>query len=421
MSFKSWMSSLVLAVTVVALAPAQVPCFLGDDGFDTGCCKEPHPNFPKFPKVAEKGVYACLRNCAGEAKFDVEVTVGEPQFFLCDTAIIEIKVTPAPGGPSISGKLIAKYSRTWFSTFGGGRQVWRFLLNGDFDYGPSIGIAGCPAPPHANPSHVVGSIDYTCDPTAADPGTRIALNLSHLPGCISHGPLSSRPLAGAAAHNDRSYHLIAPNNFSFGVITDIQGSLRDEAVRSSPTGTCFPITYKCTSEADVVDGGIASVFKNCVCANSLTGAWVHQEMKGAVACGPASSVFFTVANFDPSVPLGLAALRLGRWSGPSWPGDLELSVYYGYLDYADHCSSAVDDLPEFVSGVGTNGVPGFLFGPSPVFQPHRIFLDLQDNLIPQTHNPIPVPGPTPTLCVPLKKGFGAPAYSSLIWNLNPVP
>lgn len=401
------LAALGIVLSLCQTAAAQVPCHFGDDDFNVGCCNDAHPNLPHFPEVQTEGVYACLKDCQVENAFKVAVRLSEPDFVLCDTAVIRMDVVPqTPGGPTISGRLFAKYSRTWITTNSGSIQVWRFLLNGDWDFGPAVGISGCPVPPHLDPSHVIGSIDYACDPTSPVPGARIALNLSHLPGCLSHGSFSARPLAGAAAHADRSYHLVAPNNFAFGSVNDIQGPFFEEAVRSSPVGSSFPGTYRCLGEASVREGHMGSVFKNCLCTNLSGGPWVHSELRGEVDCSGVSSVFRTVDNFDPVVPTGLVGLRLGRWQGPAWPGDLELTVYAGYFRYVDPCLALSDLNPHRVLGVGTNGVPGYLFG-GPVIAPERAFVDLQDSLVPSP--------------LALKKIFGAPGYGSLVWNLNPRP
>lgn len=402
--------ALGLAFALAQPAAAQVPCQLGDDGFDLGCCKPAHPNLPDFPEVKVQGLYGCLRDCQVENEFKVDVKLGKPEFTLCDTAVLGIEVAPlTPGGPKIAGKLIAKYSRTWISG-DTGTQIWRFVLNGDFEYSPSVGIVACPNPPHANPAHVVGSIDYTCNPIGPISSAQVALNLSHLPGCISHGPLSARPLPAAQAHNERSYHLVAPGNFTFTVVNDIQGPFFEEAVRSSPVGNNFPLTYQCLSEAPMREGKLASIFKNCLCPFLTGGAWVHSEIKGEVDCQGAAGTFASVAGFDPVVPTGLAGLRLGTWSGPAWPGDLELTVYAGYFRYEDPCATFDDLDPDRIFGVGTSGVPGFLFG-SPSLQPEKVFVDIQDSLVQVTSPGLPV----------LKKIFGAPAFGSLVWNLNPRP
>lgn len=407
--------SIALAVLGLLLslpqsAAAQVPCHFGDDGFDLGCCKDAQPNLPHFPELKVQGVYGCLLDCKLDDAFKVDIKLGSPDFILCDTAVIGIEVAPvSPGGPVISGKLFAKYSRTWLTTNSGTIQVWRFILNGDFDYGPSIGTAACPVPPHKDPSHVVGSIDYACDPTSPVASAQIALNLSHLPGCLSHGGFSARPLAGAQAHNDRSYHLVSPPNFNFGSVNDIQGPFFEEAVRSSPIGSSFPSSYQCLSEAPVREGQMVSVFKSCLCTTLAGGPWVHSDLKGEVDCSGVSGVFYTVSNFDPVIPTGLVGLRLGTWVGPAWPGDLELTVYAGYFRYEDPCVPLSDKNPDRVFGVGTNGVPGFLFG-GPSIGPEKAFVDIQDSLV-----------QFPTFPVVLKKIFGAPAFGSLVWNLNPRP
>ena len=416
--------SLVTTAIVSAPAGAQVPCFSGDDGFAGSCCEAPHPDLPNFPAVVESGVYACVRECQVSSDFRVRVEIGAPEFYDCDAALIEIRVQPTTfAGPTISGRLLAKYSRTWVRTGAVNQQVWRFLLNGDWEFGPSTGAVGCPAPPHDAPSHVIGSIDYACDPDGThEESVQIALNLSHLPGCLSHANGSVRPILGPRAHNDRSYHLIAPDNFSFSPINDISGRTRVEALRSSPVGNCFPWTYECRNEARVVDGELGTDFKNCLCTNLDGGPYVHSRLEGRVNCNGATSNYASVGNFNPVVPTGLVGLRLGTWIGPAWPGDLELTVYVGFLDVIDPCNNLSADLvPAHVTGVGTANVYGYLFGPLPTFQLFDKYVDLEDNLIPQTSNPIPYPGPLPSLCIGLQKGFGAPAYSSLVWNLNPTP
>jgi len=405
-------ASIILTLAAAAsLSSAQVPCWQGDDGFDTGCCNTPHPNLPDFPEVKVSGVYACMLNCDLDRAYKVDVKLSKLDFNLCDTAVAELNVFPVSlGAPTINAKIIAKYSRTWIDA-NTGQQVWRFLLNGDWQYGPVIGTFGCPTPPHANPSHSIGSIDYTCDPTGPVPGTQVALNLSHMPGCLTHGPLSARPLLGGAAHNDRSYHLVAPSNFVFTAGNDIAGPFKEEAIRYSEPGSLFPSTYKCLSEAPVIDGELTSVFKNCLCTTLSGGPWVHSKLGGKVDCGGGSFGFGSVDGFDPVIPTGLAGYRLGSWVGGTFPGDVELTVYAGYMKYDNRCASDDQDEPHRVFGVGTLGTAGYLFN-TPSLQPEKVFVDLQDSL---------VQSPSPTFPVVLKPLFGAPAWSSLVWNLNPRP
>ena len=406
--FRSALTLFTLALFQVH-SSAQIPCFVGDDGLDTGtCCEKVQPKLPKFPAVKDVGVYACLRACGLENAFKVEVSLGDLQFDLCDTAVAELQVSPLTlGGPTISAKIIAKYQRTWIDATTGS-QVWRFTLNGDWYFGPSIGVPGCPIPQNGNPAHSIGSIDYSCNPNGPVASTLFALNLSHLPGCVSHGPLSARPLPNPAV--DRSYHLVAPSNFTFGAGTDIHGPFTEEAVRYSDPGTSFPQTYTCLSEAPVTKGEMVTEFKNCLCSNfSLAAPWVHSAMKGEVSCGASSFGFNTVDNFDPVIPTGLTGLRLGRWNGPAFPGDSELTIYVGYMRYDNPCTQLGQLNPHRVFGVGTVGPGGFLFG-TPSFQPEKVFVDLQDSLV-----------PSPFFPSSLQRIFGAPAWSSLVWNLNPRP
>jgi hypothetical protein len=406
------LSSLLAALGLaLASAPltAQIPCFHGDDGFNNGCCKPADPNLPDFPEIKVEGIYGCISDCKLEREFKVVVVLSRPEFTLCDTAVIHMDVFPqTPGGPTFSSDLIAKYSRTWLRVDGEKRQVWRFLLNGDWQFTPSADATDpCPVPPDPCPPHSIGSIDYACDEEAGLEAA-IALNLSHLPGCLTHGQLSARPLPAATSHPDRSYHLVAPANFGFGVVSAIQGPFVEDAVRTSPFGNQFPCTYECLSEAPVRKGEMAQVFENCLCFD-FGDAYVHSEMKGEVDCGGPFG-FRTVGGFDPFVPTGLVGLRLGRWFGPTFPGDQELTVYAGYLAYDDPCVGPVpEDDPDRVFGVGTLGPAGLPFD-SETGELEKVFLDLQDSLVQVPTNP--------TL---FRKLFGAPAFSSRVWNLNPRP
>lgn len=399
-----------LALGLVAYASstvhAQLPCAIGDDGFAAQCCDSASPNLPDFPEATQLGEYACISNCSQVNAFKVKVNISKLDWFTCDMARVKVSVTPATaGGPNFEGKLIAKYSRTW--RISNGNQVWRFLLNGNMKYGPSIGIFGCPTPPHADPSHYIGYIDYTCSPLSLSPN--VALNLNHMPGCISHSTLSANPLAGFAAHNNTSYHLVTPNNFNWLTNAAIQGRTPDEAVRPASTGNCFPSSYKCMTEIPIDDGEISNRFRNCLCQNFINGPWTHQDMKGEGNCQGSPMAYRTVGNFDPSIPTGLVTLPLGTWGGNSWVTGVELSAHFGYMRLQDPCGVLQLVAPERVHGVTTYGQEGYLFTPS--FTAHKVFMDLQNHKLPTL---------SPTNCINLINGFGAPAYSTVVWNVNVI-
>ena len=388
-------------------AAAQLPCNFGDDGFAGPCCDSATPDLPDFPPVITAGSYACIDNCSQVTDFDVRVQVSELDWFACDMARVKVTMTPTTlGGPNFAGKLVAKYSRTW--RLSNGNQVWRFLLNGDVKYGNSIGTFGCPQPPNQGPQHFIGHIDYTCSSFAVQPD--ISLSLSLLPGCISHGPLSERPLTGAAAHPGTSYHLVTPAGFNWLAATAPEGRTVAEAVRPASEGDCFPSTYKCLTEIPVRDGEIASSFRNCLCQSFINGPWTHQKISGEGDCQGAPLAYKSVSGFDPAVPTGLVTLPLGRWSGNSWMNDVELSVHFGYFRLVEPCGAVDEDDPQRIHGVTTSGLKGKLF--TPQLTAFKVFIDYQNHRVPSI---------SPSPCLLLKNGFGAPAYSSVVWNLNLAP
>ena len=62
--------------------------------------------------------------------------------------------------------------------------------------------------------------------------------------------------------------------------------------------------------------------------------------------------------------------------------------------------------PQIVTGASTAGYQGVLFTSGDT---ERVFLDLANHLLPQAN-----PG-----CTGLVVGFGAPAFSTKVWSLNP--
>jgi hypothetical protein len=408
-----------LAMTAAKAQIAPTICF-GDDGFNSGCCQPVTPNLPVFPSFTTAGTYGCIHNCALEAQHSVLVSIAAPNMVLCDYARISITVTPSsPGAPGFTTLQYAKYARTWIEQAPNGvlRQVWRFLLNGDWNYTPSLSTAAaCPIPPctvgpNGVPAHATGSIDYALDcltPTPA-PVWSIALNLTHILGCISHAPFSQRPLAGLAAHVDRSYALVAPANFLFGPAAEPQGPITDEDTRSSvlnPTSG----TYTCLGEATVHQGQLSTQFSDCFsCApiQPVVGNWKHQSLSGFASCG-AITVIFPFTSVPMLVfPTGLAGLTLGTYVGINpnqFPVGRSITVYFGVIDYLEPCSATDPAAPiHAVSGVGvTQGDPMFLFSPSTAAAGRHQSLDLGNMLIMPT----------------FQRGFGAPFFTTLLWNLN---
>jgi hypothetical protein len=396
-----------LAAAALALAMPAQGCPIGDDGFAIGCCTPVNNvNLPFFPPFQVQGVYCCLKDCDLEQRFPIVVSTQHFPIF-CDAHAISVTVTPSPPpGPGWSGVVIAKYSRTWIETPVAGlqRQVWRFLLNGDFS--PTAGVSPCPLPPHGTQSHFTGHIDYACEIDAAgNQVVRMALNLNHWPGCISHNAISAAPLTGAAAHADRSYHINAPATFSCQPTQASNGTIPAEAVRS----TIFPAGYVCLGEGDVLQGNIFTVSSNWLCQTPSGGpfAYRHQNFVGSVGCAGLASPWAPLPTSLPLPPLptGFTTLGLGSWIGPPdvFPGTRELLIHWGILQYPDACNP--NDLPlHFVTGATTRGPLGTLF--SQPAGPFREFLDLQ-NMI---H--------TQGLFGPWTLGFGRLFLPKIVWNVN---
>ncbi len=416
---------------VVAPVTAQFQCPIGDDGFNTAGCCQPltaPPNIPHFPTVTTDGTYGCLLDCALEAQFQTFATLGF-QWINCDLAVISTTVSsPTPCGPSFSGPLVAKYSRTWLrpSVVGIQEQVWRFLVNGDMSYTLLSSCASqipCPVPPEVAigvPVHMVGHIDYICSPfgspTGGAPSYRVEMSLSHLNGCISHAPYSTFPLVGPTAHTDRSYHFVAPSNFTFTPVPAPVGTGTEEAVRSSTLiwGTAAGgNVYNCHGEQEVTQWNISTLSQECFGCPSPAGAlpaYAQQSLSGSVTCNGISSTFSTMP-FAPAAPGGLLTLRLGHWTPTATsPTHAELCVHVGLMDYQDPCTQ--DGPFHVVTGVTTRfQMPGMLFGtpgtvPPP---PQSAFLDLQNvKILPFYPTAPAIPSP----------GWGSLFVSTIVWNLN---
>jgi len=413
---------LVSALLTGGLLSAQgTTCFLGDDGFNLGCCLTPQPNLPQFPPISIGGRFGCLLDCALEADFNVAVSVTAPQMVLCDQAIASVSASSLTG-PNFFGFIIMKYSRTWTEPdpmIGIPRQVWRFLINGDMQWFPSTAASTpCPNPPetiNGTPVHMVGHIDYICtvDPTGL-PIWQNFLSLSHLDGCISHAPWSAVP---GGMHPERSYHLVAPACFSWAPPPAPSGSIQAEAVRGSLFGPTSPVFYQCFTELTVPQGTLTTQFQNCLCSTSSASPprWAHQNLAGIAMCGGlVASPFDSLLLPGSIIPTGFATLRLGSWtcSTSSAVPPRELFIHFGVVQYQEPCSPI--GIPfHIVTGVTTRGNLGTLFMPaagtgtgiSVPPGPYLTFIDLQNvNLL------------NPNFTTQI--GWGRLFLATEVWNLN---
>lgn len=339
-TMKTWMTLLICVMTLARVTPAQ--CAIGMDGFEWAtCCMQVQPgilNLPTPPTLTIDGRWACLLDCDLEQDYTVNTTVSFNWSPYCDYALINLTATPtSAGAPFLGGFAYAKYSRTWTETDSAGitSQVWRFLINGDWQVS---GTAPCPAPPSASimPVHMHGFIDYICDPSL---GWTCRLNINHLKGCWSHAWWSTRPLTGALAGNQRSYHLVAPSNFVFTPHAAPSGPIVGESIRANVL-TWSPFNYECRGEARVASGTLGNVGSpECnSCTTVPAGAstpYQHQNLTGTSFCGSTPTPFSSMP-FGALLPGGLLSMALGHWMTADGP--LEVTTYFGLMNYTAPCT-----------------------------------------------------------------------------------
>lgn len=415
---------LVLLLASPVAGQVAVQGWIGDDGFDVECCTLAEAvNLPSFPAFEVDGTWASIKDCDLDTQFGVRFATEFLQI-ACDVALMPFSVmATSEGAPGWTGVLIAKYARTWVETDPNGPevvQVWRWLINTDAS--PVGGAPPSALPPHPSSmgTHLTGHIDYGCfrDPQGSGALVfRMAVNLNHLPGCISHSPLGATPLGpppGPFSHHDRSYHLVAPaTGFTFSPSSAPSGPVLAESTRNS---TMPPLPYRCIGEGELIGGQIESLGRTCLCPSSRAEGpflWDHLSLVAGVRCRlaqPPSVVTSIGVNYPaPPLPTGLSSLPLGAWTGTdSFPGMRSLRIYFGVLQYADPCVGGGIPL-QVVSGVSTRGPGGTPFGEtvsatSP--PPYPVFLDLQDMIMPFG------------LLGAYSLGFGTFFLSSTVWSLN---
>jgi hypothetical protein len=423
-------SIILIAVIAFSLSTSSVfgqpgLCQFGDDGFNLGCCTTPQPNLPTFPTINSTARYGCIRDCSLEAQFGYNVSIAF-QWALCDYAVLTITATPtSAGAPVITTTQLAKYSRTFMemSATGIATQVWRFMLNGYASYAPtSAALVPCPVPPTVTagvPVHMIGSIDYICNPfgTTLSP-YRIRMNLNHMTGCFSHAPFSTFPLAGAAAHIDRSYHLVAPGNFVFTGVPAASGAILAEAVRPS-IFSWTPFNYTCRTEERVFGGGLNTVNQYCyecpLSTNLLQPIYADQGLQGVAGCNGLSTAFSTVP-VPGLLPAGMVTLGLGFWMPTAAdPSHVDLLVHIGILNYTDVCTGngPIHIVTGTTTRSPTNPVVNFVPAGAPgAGVPYSTAMDLVNVKI----LPISPPFTLPTTSA--YPGWGSLFVSDLVFNLN---
>ena len=369
---------LVFLVAPAAFAQVpNVPLFGGpaclpqatDDGFEVAPCCSPvaAPVLPAFPPLLiDNGQYACFNNCAVEQDLPTVVSVGMVAPTICqDEFLIQIAVSPAgPGAPTFSFSARAQYVRTFahFQQPQLARQVWRFLVNGSVaNFGPGD-APDCPTPSclaGGNTSQFVGHLDYSCgledvgDGGLLVPTWRFSLALTHHAGCVSHldsPTVNSQAIAAGlpSRHDNRSYHLVAPNGFVFldaPFPTSAETGIRSSALDAIRTrgGTA---TRTCVSEIPIQSATARADLIDCLCMpQGQNDIYYHLSMPQAEnqtqACATVPASNFNGVGLGPPLPTGVFAQYIGRWQGFT-PGVAGLSAFavFGVLDYVAPCNAA---------------------------------------------------------------------------------
>lgn len=416
MTPQRWLIAAALAACAFATPlAAQCPA---PDGFTVvgACCTPVQPTLPAFPPISLPGEGNCIRDCVPGSPFSVGISLSAAAPVFCDTYLVICNVA---GAVNTSGLLIAKYARTWVEAGAAGppRQVWRFLVNGDFSYNLSPPISSpCPIPAIAlagRTVHYVGSLDYSRD--CATGAVTAALALVHLCGDFVHATWSPQPIAPNPNPNF-VYALVGPTPFVWGGGAPPAGPFMGDAVRSTNYNlTATPLQWTCLSELPELNGVLMNAAQYCPCASPTVppgpAQWTQQTINFTYgACPPPLAQAYGGLVLPPLVPTGLSALPLGGWALPPtiFPGSRRIHTYFGFAQAPDPCIPIAFPF-HIVNGVMTSGhsPPGIVSPPPPgtTFTSQN-FLDLENTLV--------FIGGPPFVAI----GYGGLFLASQVWSLN---
>ena len=299
------------------------------------------------------------------------------------------------GQPNITTPMFVnlKYCRTYFDidSFGRMRQIWVFAANARLQFAPTDTMP-CPQPPCvSHPGNgdpwFTGILEYASEPDppgGVEPppgkggeeppepptqGCAVSLWLTHGVGCLQHfdSPLyNSQPIPAGnpLAHDDTSFHLVAPESFNVATglavppssdIDVTNGSF--DALRSTSRVT-NPV---CRTEYPMALGtvNLTTMLIDCSCVvpapNTLH---FHQDVMGRSACA-AQQIFQSAGGLIPALPTGFMQYFLGQFMLPAgmWPGNRRVWNNGGIMDYNDiDCGAGQQPTFHFVYG-GTSFYP----------------------------------------------------------------
>ena len=345
---------LLLAFSLVA-GTASAQCLMPDN-LEGTCCAPASADLPTFPDLDVGVKYICWRNC--DVNLDVNLLTKVKHMPVgCGLSLIRFDITNASGMVDIwKGKLIGSYSRTWMeispTSSVPNTQVWRWLVNGDFQIDPAIvtayGSNPCVVPPSYavyNRILVTGYVDYAynCDTNTWS----IAYALGHECDLFEHdNTFSNRP---GSFGNARSYSWVAPAaGFVPNPLLPIaEGSIVNDGIRDYDFS--MPLANICTAEQPVAQGNHFKTDEYCPClsANALP-QFTISRLNAVSICGT------SVSSITEGIWPGHLSKSIGRWTDPTtYPGTESLHLQQGFFAYQDGCTGI--DNRYYMKGVQTQG------------------------------------------------------------------
>lgn len=378
--------SLVAFLTCLFARPPAAQCPMPDQLDGGACCALAAENLPPLPKFQHNALDICWRDCNVDQVRGVNARFTPLQTSAINCGERQVRVQlydPLSGLLTWSGTLRLVYSRTWMETGlppANGRQVWRYLANGDLRPTVAAGPVPCPVPscaPAFNAVRFTGYIDYaqTCNVFPAV--WEEAWMLSHVCDGVDHAPGFAR---AGVFHPDRSYTFVGPAaGFVPGPVGPTEGTPGSpfEALRrrrfpaSGTTGAALCEFEERTQHSLLPQGQF------CFCGPTPTPQFFLGNLTAAGSCGT-----LVTTPGGPHLP-GFLSMRIGAWTLPgAYPGVEELRWNAGNYDDFDPCTGALRNAVYF--GVSTlGGDPAFqvtsagIGGPLPM-----IFIDQGTSILP---------------------------------------
>ena len=340
---------------LLARAPAA-QCSLPDHLDGGACCALTTEVLPPLPTFFQNALDICWRDCNVDqvrginAKFTPLTSPSN-----CGERLVRVQFfDPASGVLTWSGTLRLVYSRTWMEVGpppAAGRQVWRFLANGDLRPNAAAGVVPCPVPSCAaafNAVRFTGYIDYAQRCNVFPPVFEESWMLSHVCDAIDHAP--GFPRAGAF-HPDRSYTFVGPAaGFVPGPLGPTEGTPGSpfEALRRRrfpALGTTGPVL--CEFE-ERTQHQLLPIAQFCFCGPAVTPQFFLGDLSAFGSCGTT-----VTTPGGPFLP-GFLSMHIGSWTLPGvYPGVERLRWNAGNYDDTDPCTGVVRNAVWF--GVTTMG------------------------------------------------------------------